>query len=79
MRAIESCAGGQDTCATAVQNKDINLKSLCSLHSLSKVKISAHQPNFFANKCLMSIYLIVTNENIGLRGHLRTMPIPLML
>ena len=38
-------------------------------HSLFKVKISAHRPKIFAEKCLTSIYWIVTNENIVLRGH----------
>ena len=50
-----------------------------STHSLLKVKISAHQPKVFAKKCLISIKWIVINENIGLLGHLKTMPIPLML
>ena len=33
----------------------------------------------FANKYLISVHLIVINENIGLLGHFKTMPIPLML
>ena len=49
------------------------------MHSLLKVKISAHRPKFFANKCLISIQWIVINKDIGLWGHLKTMPIPLLL
>ena len=32
-----------------------------TVHSLLKVKISAHRPNFFANPCLISIYWIKMN------------------
>ena len=50
-----------------------------TVHSLLKVKISAHRPNFFANKCFISIHWIVLNQNIGLLGHLKTTPMPLIL
>ena len=46
-----------------------------TIHSLLKVKISAHRPKFFANKC----YWIVLNENIGILGHLKTTPMPPIL
>ena len=49
------------------------------MHSLLKVKISAHRPNFFANNCLISIHLTVINENTGLLGHFKTTPMPLIL
>ena len=50
-----------------------------STHYLLKVKISAHRPKNFASKCLILIYWIVINENRDLLGHLKTMPIPIML
>ena len=41
----------------------VSLSLQIALHSLLKVKISAHQPKIFANKCFISIHLIAGKKN----------------
>ena len=60
-----SLSNGLPTYIPGIGRENYGLLMLwLSPHSLLKVKISAHQPKFFANKCLISIHWIVKNENI---------------
>ena len=56
------------------------VKSKSDMHTVENIERNIGASTFFfANKCFISVYWIIKNENIGLRGHLKTMPIPLMI
>ena len=65
------------SCVNCTYRLPLDQKSKIAL-TIKGQKIGASTKNF-ANKCLISIHLIVMNENIGLLGNSKTMPIPLLL